>query len=64
MTRAEIRTAYVAEAAKTEGYLTVIAAELLKHDEAQRESPANYGYVGDLGHINALLKEVVTFLVR
>ena len=44
------------------GLLQKIEARLMKHEEEQRKSPGDWGFPGDLGHVNEELALVLASL--
>ena len=44
------------------GLLKWLNAELDKHDQAAANEPQDYGYAGNLGHVQEKLVEIVAFL--
>jgi hypothetical protein len=55
-------TAYTQKAATTKSLLERIAIRLSEHGTRQAAEPRDWGYVGDLGHINEELAQVLASL--
>jgi hypothetical protein len=51
--------AYKAEQRKTLDLLSAFSAKLAGHQMAQSKDQKNWGYVGDLQHINSLLRQAL-----
>jgi hypothetical protein len=54
--------AYRKNLATAQETLRRIAAQLAEHEARQAAQPLNWGYVGDLGHINEELAQVLAGL--
>jgi len=56
--------AYAVQQRDADNALKDLARSLEAHAARQREAPYSWPLVGDLGHVNALLRELVSFLGR
>jgi hypothetical protein len=54
---------YTDKKQSVEHLLREIGKELVRHSRDSAENPDNYGYVGDLGHVESKLNEILRFLV-
>ena len=53
---------YKAHQASIRELMATLEARLAKHETKASADPSNWGYAGDLGHIETDLKELVRFL--
>ena len=60
MTESQIR--YNENREEVEKLLLILEEKLKKHHSDFQENPKNWGYVGDLGYVKEILKEVTTFI--
>lgn len=56
--------AYIARAAEVRHILHAIEAKLESHAMRQATDRRNWGYAGDLAHVESQLREVMNFLCR
>ncbi|MDZ7920774.1 hypothetical protein [Rhodoferax sp.] len=56
------QTDYQARQARIEALGQQLQAKLASHDTKAAAQPGNWGFAGDLGHIEARLQELVDFI--
>jgi hypothetical protein len=61
-TKQTAAAAYTEKAATSQDLLKRIANRLAEHQSKQNAEPRDWGYVGDLGHINEELAQVLAAL--